>query len=171
MNEKILVLLAREDFEMALNLIVLIRTEEISLELDDNLLAYAMAKDWVRWIENPTAPDCPQMAKDMNLAPVKELFQHFIEQVERVLKKMDLPLAMLFTTFDSNWKNWAKANNKGVAELAKAHLHAFNTVAEFFYQIGQPCFKDILEEKGLLEDDDKEANDEEAQNDADGEAK
>lgn len=151
MKEKILILLAREDFELALNLIVLIQTDDSS-DFDDTLLAYALAKDWIRWIEHPDAPDCPQMAKDMELEPAKELFQNFVEQLERNMKALDLPLGLLFTTFSSNWKGWAKSDNKAVAELAKAYIHAINTIAEFFAQRGNPFFKDILEEKELLED-------------------
>lgn len=151
MKEKILILLAREDFELALNLIVLIQTDDSS-DFDDTLLAYALAKDWIRWIEHPDAPDTPQMAKDMELEPAKELFQHFVEQLERNMNALDLPLGLLFTTFSSNWKDWAESDNKAVAELAKAYIHAINTIAEFFAQRGNPFFKDILEEKELLED-------------------
>jgi len=54
---RLLLISAREDYSLALNVLFLLATRSIPSNIEDIMYGYMVAKDWVNWIKNPNSSD------------------------------------------------------------------------------------------------------------------
>ena len=147
----VILLGAREDYQLAMNMCTLVHMNKLSYGVEGVMLARIIALDWCKWIKDPkTVPENhPMKEKDIVLlAPFIDIFERCVKDLEQDLIASQSDFADLCQYLNGSLIRFWRSNDPLIKESAKMYHRTLRLTAKFFDEkSGDNHFNDILKEK------------------------
>ena len=107
----------------------------------DLMRAYQVANDWVLWLENPHAENCPIKNKDLDYSSHAGTMRMYVHSLECILSGRINDVKSVFDKLSPGEIALAKRkDSEGIPEYFKPYLKTLRTTAEFFRMRGHSEF-------------------------------
>ena len=146
---EILLLGSREDYEMAMNMLTLVKMHAVTVDIEDVMLAYVIALDWCEWIKDPkTVPENHPVKEIELLTPMLSIFERCVSDLEKELMLHQFDLENLFNNLNGNLIRFWRSNSPLTGESVRIYHRTLRLTAKFFAEkMGDDHFNEILKEK------------------------